>query len=367
MWVITFLRKYALFIGIGCVSAGFTPWVSWIIIRQFFLRTIFALHCAHTARADQNGASSYVASTSPLPRARPHNATLRESLSSESGTTTSPSAPPSDLLNSTVPPTIPLGTAASPTPSVVGTCLRFLHIPKNAGTSIEQLWRKYSDKMHEHGDTALTWHKARGKIECSSPLDEDYCSVGGLANSDKCPRWHIPPHLDDRVRASYSSCTIFCIVRDPVDRLISEYFYRWGTCKKKQFKKWINHQIKVGATEPYRESCHMVPQSEYIWGPDGRSGNTTKFCHRVLRFETLDQDFKQLMDEYGLPVKMSKRKNTRDVSCKLLDEFASLAMPLVRKSYYQDVELLGYGRRNTRRLTYRIGGRSLRGQCQFRL
>ena len=73
--------------------------------------------------------------------------------------------------------------------------LTFLHIPETAGSTIETLgWKKKRCGIREHG---VVWRRA--------------CD------------WHTPPRdLVPRERL-YPAAETFCVVRDPLDRLLSEY------------------------------------------------------------------------------------------------------------------------------------------------
>ena len=75
--------------------------------------------------------------------------------------------------------------------------LTFLHIPETAGSTIETLSIDFKKKrcgLREHG---VVWKRA--------------CD------------WHTPPRDIQPRERLYPAEQTFCVVRDPVDRLLSEY------------------------------------------------------------------------------------------------------------------------------------------------
>ena len=81
--------------------------------------------------------------------------------------------------------------------------LQFVHIAKNAGTTIEDVAWKY------HG---IKWGRRAKYATSSAPLA-----------TGNCPSWHLPPRLNP---GTYRGKTVFCVVRDPRSRLLSEFLWR---------------------------------------------------------------------------------------------------------------------------------------------
>ena len=147
----------------------------------------------------------------------------------------------------------------------------FIHIPKNAGTSIEDI-----AKEHDIG-----W----GRFE-DLPLYND--------SKINCSFWHNPE--PERV---YNR-PAFCVVRNPYSRIISEYRYSTKDRNRstKRFNDFIRNMFKELTSDPYKFDCHWVPQTYY-----------TRKCDHVLKFENLVDDFGKLMRLYNLPLKMEKATN----------------------------------------------------------
>ena len=78
------------------------------------------------------------------------------------------------------------------------TDLEFTHIPKNAGTSIENAGKK----------AGICW----GRFSL-------------FHNRKMCSTWHQPPRINKDLHQGKKT---FCVIRDPKERIVSEYRYRWA-------------------------------------------------------------------------------------------------------------------------------------------
>mmetsp|Transcript_5350 Transcript_5350/g.13722 ORF Transcript_5350/g.13722 Transcript_5350/m.13722 type:complete len:305 (-) Transcript_5350:184-1098(-) len=141
--------------------------------------------------------------------------------------------------------------------------LSFVHIPKTGGTSIE-LWGKANGFKWGKYDKSLQGDKKRGEYHCN--------------------KWHTPQALP---------VESFCVVRQPFDRLQSEFRHR--TCQKDAdmscdlafFNAWAR-QILSGPLDA--NDCHVLPQTAYL-----------DYCDHVLAFDELQDQFTQLLASRGFP------------------------------------------------------------------
>jgi len=184
-------------------------------------------------------------------------------------------------------------------------CLNFLHIPKSAGSSVENVFGiTVSGEPIPRGRNLAkcTWFVTcakefpwGGKGKCCSMPDGSSCTPG-----------HVPPSQDIAILDSYSSCETFCVVRHPLTRLISEYSW----CSKSGLRKcsngfghFVTESLADVQKQPFSHDCHLVPQIEYV----GRGSE--RFCKHVLKFENLSQEFNALMVKFGLKERMNVHTN----------------------------------------------------------
>jgi hypothetical protein len=154
----------------------------------------------------------------------------------------------------------------------------FVHVPKTGGISVEHVFLRL---------VGLTW-------DTREPLLL-------RANDDPAKG---PPRLAHLKSTEYVSCGYlsqeqfetyfkFSFVRNPWDRMVSEYKYR-GHPMRMSFKTWLlGHLPPPGFTDHY---CHLVPQHEFIYDGEGRL-----LVDFVGRFESLQADFDAVCERLGIP------------------------------------------------------------------
>lgn len=194
--------------------------------------------------------------------------------------------------------------------------LKFMHITKTGGTSIEEAGLKLN----------VTWGMYHTKREKAYGF------------------WHALPTTKDA--ALLRKYDWFTVVRNPFDRVVSEFWCKWGGSGRPRhvnasnFNAFIAQQLKTDDAGNLRRPSHVghyVPQTKYLsllnLGPD--------IVLRVLRFEHLARDFAHLLRLSGLPnVDMplvNKNRRPFNVSHLTLDTAA-----LIRRVYRSDFEVFGY-------------------------
>jgi hypothetical protein len=195
----------------------------------------------------------------------------------------------------------------------------FVHIPKTGGTSIENAMFP-------------------GHNFCSSP---DYEHLYGW---DAEYGWL--NHLTLKEMRKLCSVffvkkpTVFAVVRNPWDRLVSEF--AWKRFKRKAgitFAQFVRRLYKRDCYEleryyrdPLAFKQHLKPQHEYI---------LSDYPIEVLRFESLQMDFNRILSKMGmgrilLPIlRESKRKH-------YCQYYTPESMNMVYEIYQKDIDLFNF-------------------------
>ena len=204
--------------------------------------------------------------------------------------------------------------------------LEFIHIPKNAGTTIENI-------ANEEG---IKWGRFKPKFR-ETLTDK----------SNGCAYWHTPPRNFDKKTSPYATDETFCVIRDPVERLISEYKYRFRDGHDSagvyftpySLNKWIELVIKEDFHLSGKMNCHHLPQSQYVFDENG-----VRTCDNILRFDYLNDDFTNLMKEHDLEhLKLDTKHNISSSHNQpelRPDDITQENMKRIQSVYKDDFELL---------------------------
>mmetsp|Transcript_46473 Transcript_46473/g.85150 ORF Transcript_46473/g.85150 Transcript_46473/m.85150 type:complete len:289 (-) Transcript_46473:129-995(-) len=197
-----------------------------------------------------------------------------------------------------------------------------VHIPKTAGTFLE-----FAGLMR-----GLRWG-------C-------HMSFAGCTQSNaQCHPWHVPPSWMHQPNI-YEGRDVFCVTRDPYERMLSEYRYFDADCKPRrmnyQVKQWLE-AYKRGDKE--LNGCHLVPQSEYVWGRDGR-----QWCQTILRLEDFPHALDSFMASRNLTLRNTHatkvQSNTGQCQRLHTSDFDAHNIQLINEIYHEDFERLNYAKRS---------------------
>eukprot|EP00927_Polykrikos_kofoidii_P037700 TRINITY_DN3190_c0_g1_i5.p1 TRINITY_DN3190_c0_g1~~TRINITY_DN3190_c0_g1_i5.p1 ORF type:complete len:348 (+),score=38.57 TRINITY_DN3190_c0_g1_i5:136-1044(+) len=220
-----------------------------------------------------------------------------------------------------------------------GSCLNFIHIPKNAGSSIEDV----SLTIRSGNSGVHAWGYRNKNLPCLHH-HKNWCSI-----HDRQERtiggafvWHLPPSWDSLLLATYKQCTTFCVVRDPLAKLKSEWTYFGGCDKEESFNDWVVKSLEQVRHDPFFNSGHFLPQAEYVWGgvitSNGERSKRMRYCDRVLRLENLTEEFTELMDEFHLPVSLVHHNPSKHCNATVTES----TQKLIRDTYATDYTTFGY-------------------------
>lgn len=198
--------------------------------------------------------------------------------------------------------------------------LQFIHIPKKAGTSIENLGNKFGIK----------WGRFIEREKY--PLSEKPCDYY---------HW-LSPYFIRQKNTKY-----FAIVRNPYDKIISEFYYVGGQKDEryssnshlKSFYLWLDDKYKVIKSNKHWNNCHILPQHEYIFDSSGKK--------RVDHIVYMDKDFKENLDklfrqyDLGIDINKLKKDNSREKTFSKND-INQNALNKINEMYSKDFEKFGF-------------------------
>lgn len=151
--------------------------------------------------------------------------------------------------------------------------LQFVHIPKTAGSSIENTYL----------------YKCWG------------CWSQG--KSRNCSFWH----EHNPVHIPIDNSDTFCVIRNPYDRLLSEYKYKNHPDDPEKMNELFALWYQQYNNNPYIYDNHLRPQ--YLFAEQ---------CTHVLLFDNLENELAELLPKYGIkPLKLmwSQKSNNYDNIC----------------------------------------------------
>ena len=186
--------------------------------------------------------------------------------------------------------------------------LAFCHITKTAGSAIEEAgrtagleWGKYDSKLEA---SLLHWHQPLSDLE-----------------------WH-------QLNTILNDSAFFCVVRDPIERCISEFFCKWGnmelrlhacngyhltklqfnillislTLSKTSFRPLsrVFNTIRWGRI-PASAPFHWLEQSRYTHKDE------VKIVRHICRFENLTDDLQSVVTHYGIVLNLAIENRSKKI------------------------------------------------------
>lgn len=249
------------------------------------------------------------------------------------------STTPSNQTSSISPPTHAPSSARPLHPEASKVTGHFIHIPKAAGETIEQL-------VHTQppGPFGKTQRLIFGRnVTAGMAARRD--ALGLCGTSPTSNDWyHLPPRHWNAWPAEWIPNS-FCVVRYPIARALSAYMHHCSRARQPAAMNssdaagaWLTREIDKFTSA--RQSCHFVPQSNFVWDAAGR-----RTCQHVLCHEALPAAFDALSVQLGweLPSLTSVRRITHHAPSNLTaDALPLAARDAVLKRYEADLCFLGY-------------------------
>jgi hypothetical protein len=188
--------------------------------------------------------------------------------------------------------------------------LKFIHITKTAGTTIEDIGKK-------HG---LKW----GRFDKKQIYKKNTVSAAF---------WHKPfTELDDSYKRKYDW---FVVVRNPYTRILSEYYCNFaGFSNKKLSYEQINKRLINNIKNIDNNDGHYIQQYRYV-------DNSVKI--HIVKFENIEEEFNSLMKEYNLDIVLDKHNNAGKKQKHFnIKDFSEELIDTINTVYDKDFKLFGY-------------------------
>jgi hypothetical protein len=238
--------------------------------------------------------------------------------------------------------------------------LNFMHIPKTGGSSVVEAGIRAGINW---GDCLFqrTWP---GRTCPYKPRYGNWPKV----DYDKTLNrvwWHIPLQFFPQTWANpYKGFDLFAIIRNPYDRMVSEFYYHCKVlpqdCKgldpthRPGFSaKILNGQTqqalkkiflaKYGGPDYFHRWGHYIPQYDFFVGPRGQ-----RYVQHLLHTEYLEEEFNLLMEAYQYDVTLpqhqvkSRTDNHHDSDSMDVRNFTVATLKMIEVVYEQDFLLGGY-------------------------
>ena len=256
----------------------------------------------------------------------------------------------------------------------------FTHIPKTAGTSLEEIVYKAGhkkDKNYIIGEGFYKKYIKKIKNHHKIFLKKKYFNA--FINYYNKNYWnmqffHIPLSFwkIEKIIEYKKKYSIFCIVRNPYDRFVSDFkfwikFYN-DTIKRNDLKQIYKNLLthiediydknfdcspknlnrmckKLLTTNKYQYSLdgHLIPQYKYAYIV--LNNKLIKICDNILRFENLHQDFIEYKKKYLPLISNNAIKNVHiHKTSKNIDKFSlnKHSRNLIYKYYEKDFLIFNY-------------------------
>ena len=222
--------------------------------------------------------------------------------------------------------------------------LKFIHVTKTAGTAIEELGNANNIK----------WGRFDPDIKLLT-AHLSYIQDGAF--------WHVPTIYYDleKLKKIKKTFDFFLIVRNPYERVISEFYCKWGGYQSKNFghkynlkitesssceqiNKWIglrlSHLSQLLGAKKYLANGHWVPQFLYMFD---RNGKKIVKKNNIIHLENIKKELDKLFFRYGLNINYSQAPliniNIKPFEVKNLSK---TNINLINQIYKNDFKLFGY-------------------------
>lgn len=195
--------------------------------------------------------------------------------------------------------------------------LEYIHIPNTCGTSIEDLGKIYDFK----------WGRFNESIE--------------YLNKIKYSNWHNPNYIIPK------NTNLFTIIRNPYDRIISEFFYlnRVNLISYNKniddFYKFIDKYLNLFTDNNNIFNYHLTPQTTYTHNEN----NNQRIRHIIKMDNNMNSNLDILFKKYNLNIDINKLPyNNISNKTFTVNEINQEYLDKIYNFYERDFKLLNYNK-----------------------
>lgn len=208
----------------------------------------------------------------------------------------------------------------------------FVHIPKCGGTSINSLFDIKNDAIRKYSITPSLDVMYGNKVLNYNNKDENIEMAHATA---KMIRYFHPQKFIEYFK--------FAIVRNPYDRIVSEYAYKntriIKNADKISFREFVSEVKKLLDNRDKIEHInidHYLPQYEYVYDGD------KLIVDRIINFEAYNTSISTLLTKLKItkPIPHENKSNRKHWSKYLTPETEEI----IYQMYKKDFELFNYQR-----------------------
>lgn len=181
--------------------------------------------------------------------------------------------------------------------------LKFIHITKTAGTSIEEIAKENNILYGRY-----------------------HTEYGG---------WHV--FFKYKPKEFKMKYDWFLVVRNPYNRIVSEFHCKWGGVGNQSCKynaEGFNNYIRQKIMRRLAIGGHYSEQYKYL-------DNDPNIKIHVLKFENLEEEFNNLMHTYNLNLRLTKDLN-KNIKSFSVNDLSQDNIKLINSIYKKDFEMFNY-------------------------
>ena len=209
--------------------------------------------------------------------------------------------------------------------------LLFVHIPKNAGSYVESILNDNNIKVGKFDDKVKKYNK-------SKPYD-----VVSDEKHGQCSHWHIPPKYNKNI--NFDGYITFAVLRDPIDRILSEY--NWVSTRDinhdfsemifdDDINSWVDKILSKPKDINFVHDCHILPQLEFLTDVNGN------MVENILLTDNIVEDLNDFLIDYGyknINIKPEKINNSK-YNKFTREDLSPESIEKIKNYYKDDYELI---------------------------